>query len=111
MQTITSLGEIGVTGAILTPFDLPILRNGATWDLTGYTNPQIEVWDLRTRTAVVSPGTATIQDAATGTMRWTPAAANFPSGIYEARFLVTSGLGAVEPSGLFRFAVGASAHP
>lgn len=106
-QTITNLGEIGADTAMLTPIDLPLQRDGAVWDLTGYTTPIIDVWELRTRSAVVSPGTVAIQDAATGVIRWTPTAASFASGVYEARIKVTLA-GKVEPSGLFRFSIGAA---
>ncbi len=111
-QTITTLGEIGSAGpspAGLTPLDLSILRDGATWDLTGYTDPAIDVWDLRTRAKIATPGPATIEDAATGTMRWVPVYANFPSGSYEARFRVSKDAGATfEGSGFFRFSIGAA---
>ncbi len=111
-QRIADLGEIGITSAILEPFDLPLLRDGAVWDLsTGpYTDPRIEVWELRTRTAVATPGTIGIQDAAAGIVRWTPASANFPSGTYEARIIVKNAATNDEPSGKFRFSIGANAQ-
>ena len=114
-QTITNLGEIGAAGAVgavLQPIDLPILRDGGVWNLTGYSNPAIDVWELRTRIAIGSPGTIVIQDILLGVLRWTPAIANLPSGVYEARIRVSPNAGVdYEPSGLFRFAIGASANP
>ena len=110
-QTIANLGEIGITGAVLTPFDLPILRDGATWVLTGYTNPRLEVWDLRTRAAITPVGSVSINDAANGVMRWAPDPSSFPSGVYEARFIVENPSGDDEPSGKFRFSIGANASP
>lgn len=114
-QTITSLGEIGAAGGPtpsgLTPLDLPILRDGATWNLTGYDSPAIDVWELRTRSAIVTPGAVQIQDATNGVIRWTPDYSQFPSGIYEARIRVSpDGGGTYEASGLFRFSIGASSH-
>lgn len=109
MQTIADLGEIGAVGAItpsvLTPLDLPILRDGATWVLTTYTNPRIDVYDLRTRAPIASPGTVTIEDGPTGTIRWTPDMTNFYSGSFEARFIVENAGGDDEPSGKFRFSI------
>ncbi len=111
-QRIADLGEIGITGAILEPFDLPLLRDGATWDLSvgPYTDPRIEVWELLTRTAVATPGTITIEDAGGGIIRWRPASANFPSGTYEARIIVKNAATNDEPSGKFRFSIGANAQ-
>ncbi len=111
-QRIANLGEIGITGAILEPFDLPLLRDGAPWDLSvgPYTDPRLEVWELRTRVAIASVGTISIQDAAAGVVRWTPASANFPSGTYEARALVKNAATNDEPSGKFRFSIGANAQ-
>jgi hypothetical protein len=111
--TVADLGEIGVTGAILTPIDLPLLRNGGTWDLSSYTNPRINVWDLRTRAAVASPTTnIEIRSPATaGVVRIELTAANYPSGTYEARITVEGPTGADETSGLFRFHIGANENP
>lgn len=113
-QAITNLGEIGAAGPTrsgLTPIELPLLRDGATWNLTGYSNETIDVWDLRTRTAIGTPGGVTVTDAAAGVVQWTPAYANLPSGIYEARIRVSPDGGATfEASGLFRFSIGASSQ-
>jgi hypothetical protein len=109
-QRISDLGEIGITGAMLEPFDLPLLRDGAAWVLSTYTDPRIEVWELRTREAVASPGTIAIQEPATGIVRWTPASANYPSGTYEARIIVKNAATNDEPSGKFRFSIGANAQ-
>lgn len=113
-QLITHLGEIGAASplgaaSILKPLDLPILRDDATWNLTGYSNPAIDVWELRTRAQIVTPGSVAIQDAPNGIIRWTPIAANFPSGVYEARIRVSPDGGSTfEASGFFRFSIGAS---
>lgn len=112
-QTITSLGEIGAAGPTpsgLTPLDLPILRDGATWNLTGYSNETIDVWDLRTRATIATPGGVTIQTPLEdGVVRWTPNYANLPSGVYEARIRVSPDGGATfEGSGVFRFSIGAA---
>lgn len=111
MPAIANLGEIGSQGsadAILKPIDLPLLRNGVTWVLTGYNAVEIEVWESRTREAIASPGSIAIQDTATGTVRWTPTAASYPSGSYEARIRLSNDAGVTwEPSGLFRFSIGA----
>jgi len=111
--TIGSLGEIGVAGtdpAMLTPIDLPLLRNGVVWDLSigPYDAIEFDVWELRQRTKIVSPGTIVIFNAALGIVRWTPTAASFASGIYEARIRLSTTAGVTwEPAGLFRFSVGA----
>ncbi len=114
-QTITNLGEIGdaeIGGqAILTPIDLPLLRDGATWDLTGYSNPAIKVWDLRTKAVVAGPGGVTIEDIPGGVIRWIPIANAFVSGVYEARIKITPSGGSPEGSGLFRFSIGAADQP
>jgi hypothetical protein len=112
-QIVADLGELGPVGATLHPIDLPLLRNGATWDLTGYgldgTTP-IRVWPLRTREALATTlGTTQIRAPATdGIVRWTPVNQTFPeSGIYEARlYLVAPDLES-EASGLFRFSIAA----
>lgn len=110
-QTITNLGEIGADGAMLTPIDLPLQRDGGIWNLTGYTSPTIDVWELRTKAPVATPGTVSIETPVIdGIIRWLPIAASFPSGTYEARIKVTSG-GKVEPSGMFRFSIGAAENP
>lgn len=113
VQRVTSLGEIGVAGqGVLRPFDLTLQRAGAAWNLTGYTDPTIIIWDLRTRTALATPGTVTIEDAAAGTVRWTPGATvKTLSGTFEARIYATpSGGGDPEPSGLFRYTIAAGAQ-
>lgn len=109
-QQVASLGEIGTPDAILTPLDLPLLRDGSAWDLTNYTNPRISIWDLRTKTAVASPGTISIQTAASGIVRYQPDPTNFTSGVYEARVTVENAGGDDEHSGLFRFSLGAGAQ-
>lgn len=114
-QIVSHLGEIGAAGATpagLTPIDLPLLRDGAAWNLTGYTNPAIDVWDQRTRAAIAAPGAVAIQQANPGIIRWTPTYANLASGQYEARIRVSPNGGATfEPSGLFRFTIGAGPTP
>jgi hypothetical protein len=115
-HTIASLGEIGEIGAdgrsILRPLDLPLLRNGAAWNLTGYTNVAIEVWDQRTRAKIASPGTVAITAPETaGIVRWTPNADAFTTGAFEARLRLSSDSGTTwQPSGLFRFSIAGSAH-
>ncbi len=110
-QTITNLGEIGADGAMLTPIDLPLQRDGAAWNLTGYVSPTIDVWELRSKVPITAAGTVSIEaPAVDGVIRWLPTAASFPSGSYEARIKVTTG-GKVEPSGLFRFSIGAAENP
>lgn len=112
-QLISDLGEIGAvapTPSGLTPIDLPLLRDGADWNLTGYSNEAIDVWDLRTRTAVATPGGVTIQQVDPGIVRWTPDYTQFDSGVYEARIRLSPNGGvSYEASGLFRFAIGAGA--
>lgn len=114
-QFFTDLGEIGAAGptpAGLTPLDLPLLRDGETWNLTGYSNEAIDVWDLRTRIAIASPGAVQIQEPlADGVVRWTPNYANLPSGVYEARIRISPDGGTTfEGSGIFRFAIGAGSQ-
>lgn len=112
-QTVTDLGEVGVAGeGILRPFALTVQRGGATWNLSAYTSPTIQVWDLATRTAVTA-GSVAIADAANGVVNWTPNAAVYAaSGVYEGRiYAVPSGGGDPEPSGLFRFSIAAGANP
>lgn len=110
-QTITNLGEIGADGAMLTPIDLPLQRDGGVWNLTGYTTPTIDVWELRSKVPIATPGTVSIETPeADGVIRWLPIATAFESGVYEARIKVTTG-GKVEPSGLFRFSIGAAENP
>lgn len=107
LHTIPDLGTIGTVDGILRPLDIVLTRNGAAWDLTGYTTPTAKVWVARTGTAIATPGTVTVVTASTGLIRWTPAAGVYAaSGRYEARFLVTPGGGGdPEPSGLFRFTI------
>ena len=111
MTTIGNLGEIGVAGtdpAILTPIDLPLLRNGVAWNLSSYDAIEFDVWELRQRTKIASPGTIVILTPASGIVRWTPTAASFVSGVYEARIRLSVDAGITwEPAGLFRFSVGA----
>lgn len=112
-QQISDLGEIGATGPSpsgLTPLDLPILRDGATWDMTGYSDETIDVWDLRTRSLIATPGAVSIQDpAADGIVRWTPNYAALASGVYEARIRISPDGGTTfEGSGVFRFSIGAA---
>lgn len=105
--TIPDLGVIGTTDGILRPIDMTVTRNGATWDLTGYTDATVEIWETRTRAAVTA-GTAAITSPETaGVVRWTPAAAVYAaSGSYSGRILLTPGGGGdPEPSGRFRFEI------
>lgn len=109
-QIISSLGEIGAsapTPSGLTPIDLPLLRDGATWNLTGYSDEVIDVWDLRTLEPVATPGAVTIQDVENGVVRWTPDYSAFDSGVYECRIRLSPDNGLTfEPSGVFRFSIG-----
>lgn len=109
-QIVTTLGEIGVApDGILHPFEMTLLRAGAVWNLTGYTSARIEVWPLATREAVATPGTLTITDAANGVVTWEPGADVYAaSGAYEGRAWATPPTGVEEPSGLFRFSIGAA---
>ena len=113
MTTIGNLGEIGTGGAdpaILTPIDMPLLRNGVPWDLSQgpYNAIDFDVWELRERTTVASPGTIIILTPVLGIVRWTPVAASFASGVYEARIRLSVDAGVTwEPAGLFRFSIGA----
>ena len=108
-QLITNLGELGVAGAILRPLDLPLLRDGIAWDLTGYANEVIKVWDLRSRTEITSPGTVSILTPETdGVVRWVPANSSFSeSGTYEAYIEMLGPSLEQEVSGKFRFSLGA----
>lgn len=112
MFTIANLGEIGVAGvdpAVLTPIDLLLLRNGAVWSLAGYNAAELDVWESMTRTPIATPGGVTIlAPESAGVVRWTPTAASFTSGSYEARIRVSEDAGTTwEPSGVFRFSIGA----
>lgn len=114
MRSITHLGEIGVAGqGILRPIDLTLYRNGIVWDLTGYTSPALEVWDYRTKIAVNINGTLALQTASAGIVRYTPGTDDpiyAAAGLYEARAsAIPAGVGAREPSGVFRFSIGANA--
>jgi hypothetical protein len=113
-QAIANLGEIGLAGTgTLRPFDLTLQRGGTTWVLNGYTDPTIVAWRLETREALAAPGTVAVQDAAEGVVRWTPGAdVAAESGTFEGRVLATpSGGGTPEPSGVFRWSIGAGANP
>lgn len=110
MNVVADLGQLGTTGGILRPLDLTLQRDGAVWNLTGYTAPVLRVRRLRTHTAVAPNGTVVVQTAASGIVRYTPGAADplfASSGSFEARvWLTPDGGGAPEPSGLFRFTIG-----
>ena len=113
-MNITNLGEIGAVGGALTPITLTLERDGIVWNLTGYTAPELRVWDLRTKTLKALTGSAVITAPETnGEVTYTPGAADplfSESGIFEARVWVTSG-GKKQPSGLFRFSIGAGPTP
>lgn len=110
--TVADLGELGTTDGLRRPIDLTLERDGATWDLTGYTDPTLEAWDVRTRTTITPNGTLTVTDAAGGVVRYQPGAADplhANSGRFEGRILVTPAGGApAEPSALFRFTIAAA---
>jgi hypothetical protein len=114
-QATTNLGEIGAAGANasgLTPIDLPLQRDGGDWNLTGYSDEAIDVWDLRTKEAVATPGGITVQQLNPGVIRWTPDYSQYATGIYEARIrLSPNGGTSFEHSGLFRFAIGTAGNP
>lgn len=115
-QVVTDLGEIGLAdAAMVTPLDLTLLRNGAAWNLTGYTSPVFNVWKLFDRQTVTPSGTISIEDAANGIVRYlTTGAADTliaEPGTYEAVVVVNNGGGIPEPSGLFRFTVGSGPNP
>lgn len=111
MQTITNLGTIGTTAGILRPLDLTLQRDGATWDLTGYTTPLLRVWDARTKTTRTLTGTlAVLAPASNGIVRYTPAVGDplfaDGAGMLEARVtLIPGGVGDPESSNLFRFSI------
>lgn len=115
VETVSDLGEIGTVGGILRPLVLTVERDGEVWDLTGYTDPELRVWDLRTKTIVSLDGSATISDAESGEVTYTPGegdAIHANSGVYEGRVWVTPSDGDdPEPSGLFRFRVAAGPGP
>lgn len=105
-KRIPDLGVIGTLDGNLTPVEFTLTRNGAVWNLTGYTSPAIVVVDSLTKTAIVSPGTVTVTNAVSGIVRWIPNAAVIAvTGTYEARIYVTPAGGTPEPSGLFRFSI------
>ncbi len=115
LQTVADLGELGTVGGILRPLDLTLQRDGAVWNLTGYTSPQLRIWDVRTHTVVAVTGTLAVQDAANGVVRYSPAV-NDPiqakAGTFEGRcWLNPAGGGDPEPSGLFRFTIGGGPGP
>jgi hypothetical protein len=110
-ETVAWLGELGAVGGILRPLYLTLQRLGATWDLTGYTAPQLRVWDLLTNTVLTLTGTAAIASPATsGVVSYTPGTADpiyAAAGIYEGRvWLTPPGGGAKEPSARFRYSIG-----
>lgn len=109
-QAVANLGEIGLAGTgTIRPFDLTLYRGGAVWVLSGYTDLAIVCWRLETREQLTTPGTVTAQDAANGVVRWQPGASiHEASGVFEGRVtaIPPSG-GAPEPSGLFRWSIGA----
>lgn len=109
-DTILDLGEIGTVAGTLRPIDLTLLRDGTVWNLTGYDQPEMRVYPLRAEAAITPTGTATILAPETaGVVRWTPDPAVFAtSGVYEGRVWVRPpDAGAKEPSGRFRFTIGA----
>jgi len=114
-DTVTYLGEIGAVGGTLRPLDLTLQRDGAAWDLTGYTAAELRVWDILTNTLLVLTGTTTILTAASGIVRYVQGTADpihAASGVYEARVWCTpSGGGAKEPSARFRFTIGPGPGP
>lgn len=111
METITNLGTIGTTDGIQRPLDISLRRDGAVWDLTGYTTPVLKAWDARTKTARTLNGALTVASPATsGVVEYTPGAADplfsAGSGLLETRAtLIPAGGGVAEPSDLFRFSI------
>lgn len=110
MQYVSSLGEIGAVGGVLRPYQFTVDRDGAVWDLTGYTAAVLHVWELRTKATVAVGGSAVITSAAAGVVTYTPSVGDplhANSGQYEGRLWLTSPGGDPEPSGMFRFSIAA----
>ncbi len=114
MRTVLNLGIIGTTGgsdpgAVLAPLDLPLRKDGAVWDLTGYVDPELVCRDWHTKIPVAVTGTVTIEDAPNGVVRYTPAVADplyAAAGTYEARVYVRPGAGQpYEMSGRFLYSI------
>ena len=110
MRIVTDLGIIGTTGGILQPIDLPLDKDGAAWNLTGYDLPEIRVRNWRTKEDVTLDGTVTIDDPAAGIVRYAPAdpdiLTTLPAAVYEARVYVRPDpTKDHEPSGRFTFEI------
>ncbi len=110
MRTVTYLGYIGAVGiGLLRPLVLTVERDGGgVWNLTGYDQPTLLVWDLRTGNTVAITGALAITDAVNGEATYTPAVGDpifGTSGTFEARCTFRPGSGAPEPSGIFRFSI------
>lgn len=114
---IVNLGEIGAVGGVLRPIELTLERNDAVWNLTDYDAAELRVWDLRTKTLVAINGTtAIVSPNSAGVVRYTPGTDDpihaLGADTYEARVWVSPSAGGdPEPSGLFRFTIGAGPGP
>lgn len=114
MMTITDLGEIGAVGGILRPITLLLERDGTAWNLTGYIDPVLRVWEIRTKTIIAINGALAVTDAVPGEVTYTPGTADpiaASSGVFEARAWLRPATGDREPSGLFRFSIGPGPSP
>ncbi len=113
---ITNIGELGAAGGILRPFIFILERDGAVWNLNGYTGLEWRIWDLRTHTIVANNGTlALTSDGTDGSVTYTPGTSDpihLNPGEFEARVWGTPASGPTpEPSALHRFSIGAGPPP
>jgi hypothetical protein len=107
-RIITDLGTLGTISGIQRPIDFVVQRDGAAWNLTGYTNPILKVRTVL-GVAVAANGTLSVVTPTTGSVRYTPGTADpffTTSGAREAICYFTPPAGgAPEPSAVFRYSI------
>ena len=110
-ELVRDLGTIGAVGGLhllAGVYGLTLYREGAAWNLSGYTTPTyaLKIRALGSGTTVTPNGTIVVVSATAGTISYTPGTADpihAASGPYEARVWVTPSGGKTVPSDLFRF--------